>query len=154
MTRINIVPTKLLTDQHLVAEYREITMVAASLRRSLRITDELSIPHRYCLGKGHISFFYDKGQYLNIRYDLLVNEMLKRGMNPNADRTFPLSAFPLHLRGDWRPDIHDVVVIQSRISEKIAQKPHWYRYKGASLITGSRAATAYRVLWQQFLLEL
>ena len=35
MTRINIVEPSELTDQHLIAEYREIFMVAGSLRRTL-----------------------------------------------------------------------------------------------------------------------
>ncbi len=36
MTRINIIPVKELYDQHLIAEYREITMVPAALNRTLR----------------------------------------------------------------------------------------------------------------------
>ena len=36
MTRINLVPPEELSDQHLVAEYREIFMVGSSLQRSLR----------------------------------------------------------------------------------------------------------------------
>ena len=35
MTRINVIPVDQLTDQHLVAEYREMLMVPASLKRSL-----------------------------------------------------------------------------------------------------------------------
>ena len=35
MTRINIIPVEELMDQHLIAEYREITMVPASLARTL-----------------------------------------------------------------------------------------------------------------------
>ena len=36
MTRINIVPVDELMDQHLIAEYREITMVPAALNRTLK----------------------------------------------------------------------------------------------------------------------
>ena len=36
MTRINIVPTKELADQHLVAEYRELFMVGSALARTLK----------------------------------------------------------------------------------------------------------------------
>ena len=35
MTTINIIPVSELTDQHLIAEYREITMVPAALTRTL-----------------------------------------------------------------------------------------------------------------------
>ena len=36
MTRINIVPTSELADQHLVAEYRELFMVGSALQRTLK----------------------------------------------------------------------------------------------------------------------
>ena len=42
MTRINLVPPSELTDQHLIAEYREIFMVAGSLRRTLLSKDAIS----------------------------------------------------------------------------------------------------------------
>ena len=35
MTRINIIPPRELYDQHLIAEYREMLMVPASLKRTL-----------------------------------------------------------------------------------------------------------------------
>ena len=36
MTRINIIPTTELADQHLVAEYRELFMVGSALQRTLK----------------------------------------------------------------------------------------------------------------------
>ena len=36
MTRINIIGVSQLSDQHLIAEYREITMVPAALMRTLK----------------------------------------------------------------------------------------------------------------------
>ena len=68
MTRINIVPVKELMDQHLIAEYREITMVPASLSRTLaskKGLDYSKIPKNYTLNRGHVYFFYDKGLYLS-----------------------------------------------------------------------------------------
>lgn len=69
MTRINAgVHPNTLHRLHLIAEYRELPMVAASLRRSLRTktTDEIlkSIPEKFTLGRGHVLFFYDKMRYL------------------------------------------------------------------------------------------
>ena len=60
MTRINIIPASELHDQHLIAEYREITMVPAALRRTLNSKkglDESKIPSTYTLNKGHVYFF-------------------------------------------------------------------------------------------------
>ena len=81
MTRINLVPPIELTDQHLIAEYREIFMVAGSLRRTLLSKngyDESKVSKKYTLNKGHVYFFYNKGKYLHKRYlDLIINESSK-----------------------------------------------------------------------------
>ena len=71
MTRINIIPVQELFDQHLIAEYREITMVPAALNRTLKSKGGLDlskISSNYTLNKGHVYFFYDKGKYLYKRY--------------------------------------------------------------------------------------
>ena len=91
MTRINLVPPEELSDQHLVAEYREIFMVGSSLQRSLRSQLEKtknSIPKKFTLNKGHVKFFYNKGKYLSERYDELIKEMKRRDMSPDPLRTF------------------------------------------------------------------
>ena len=78
MTRINIVPVKELMDQHLIAEYREITMVPGSLNRTLtskKGLDYKKIADEFTLNSGHVYFFYDKGKYLHDRYDLIINEI-------------------------------------------------------------------------------
>ena len=129
MTRINIVEPKELTDQHLVAEYREIFMVGSALQRSLKSKswDVNSIPKRYTLNKGHVKFFYDKGEYLFKRYDDIRGEMLSRGMNPDPTRVFKTHQWPKSLYKDWTPEKSDYKIIRKRIQERIAQKPDWYR---------------------------
>ena len=57
MTRINIVPVEELMDQHLIAEYREITMVPAALNRTLKSKkglDRNKISKTYTLNTGHV----------------------------------------------------------------------------------------------------
>ena len=131
MTRINIIDPNELTDQHLIAEYREITMVPGSLNRTLKSKIgymESKVPKRYTLNSGHVYFFYNKGKYLHKRYDELINEMKKRGFNPNSNRLFPVDIFKdNNLYNDWMPDVEDYKVIRQRIAEKIAMKPKWYR---------------------------
>lgn len=136
MTRINLVKPRELTDQHLVAEYREIVMVPAALRRSLRnkYGFDTTLPTTYVLGTGHVRFFYDKGLYLFQRYQSLVKEMRFRGMNPDPTRRFPLHAFPSGYRNNYIPDDNALLLIRTRIMSRIAQKPYWYRYFGKTLI--------------------
>ncbi len=87
MTRINIVNPDELTDQHLVAEYREIFMVGSSLQRSLKSKNWektlANIPKKYTLNKGHVTFFYDKGKYLCKRYDSLIEDMKNSSRRPD-----------------------------------------------------------------------
>tara|TARA_Y100001970_G_scaffold175423_1_gene213962 strand:- start:483 stop:884 length:402 start_codon:yes stop_codon:yes gene_type:complete len=132
MTRINLVNPKELTDQHLVAEYREIFMVGSSLQRSMKSKSWNktinNIPKEFTLNKGHVTFFYNKGKYLDLRYTKLVNEMKRRGMKPDPKRKFKKSQWPKYLYNDWKPNAKDLQIIRKRINEKINLKPDWYRY--------------------------
>ena len=132
MTRINLVDPSELSDQHLVAEYREIFMVGSSLQRSLKSKNWektlANIPVKYTLNKGHVTFFYNKGKYLHKRYKLLIKEMKNRGMNPDSERKFKTEQWPDELFNDWKPEPDDYKVIRARIKEKIEMKPDWYRF--------------------------
>ena len=131
MTRINIVPPSELTDQHLVAEYREIFMVGPALQRSLKSKNGVqNIPKKFTLNTGHVKFFYDKGEYLRKRYGSLISEMKNRNMNPDPNRTFPIEHFPKRYRNDWKASTDDFKIIRERISLRISQKPGWYRKYG------------------------
>lgn len=131
MTRINLVPVTELTDQHLMAEYREMPMVPSALRRSLRTRSKTSIldgiPRQFTLGKGHVTFFYDKLSYLNKRYDEVRNELLRRGFNLDDSRTFGAADFSPEFYNDYQPTSDALNIIRHRIAEKINMKPHWYR---------------------------
>ena len=132
MTRINLVLPSELSDQHLVAEYREIFMVGSSLQRSLKSKNWektlANIPKKYTLNKGHVTFFYNKGKYLYKQYELLIEEMKNRGMNPDSERKFKTEQWPDELFNDWEPEPDDYKVIRARIKEKIEMKPDWYRF--------------------------
>ena len=131
MTRINIIEPSELTDQHLIAEYREIFMVAGSLNRTLNSKDgyqEIRVPKEYTLNTGHVYFFYNKGKYLHNRYNELILEMERRGFSPSNDRPFPFSIFSDNgLYNDWVPKVEDYKIIRQRIEERINMKPDWYR---------------------------
>jgi len=132
MTRINLIPPTQLTDQHLIAEYREITMVPAALKRTIDSKAGLSldkIPKVFTLNKGHVTFFYNKGKYLFLRYQLLIKEMIARGFHPDKNRKFPKKIFiEYNLFNNWEPLSIDLKIIRKRIAEKIKKKPNWYRH--------------------------
>lgn len=132
MTRINIVPTSELADQHLVAEYRELFMVGSALARTLKSPNKdkslSTIPETFTLNTGHVKFFYDKGLYLHKRYQELVDEMRRRGMNPDPKRTFKREQWPDELYNDWDPSDHELAIVRERIQQRIDEKPDWYRW--------------------------
>ena len=131
MTRINLVDPSELTDQHLIAEYREITMVPGSLKRTLVSKSgyqESKVPKQFTLNSGHVYFFYNKGKYLHNRYHELIDEMKRRGFNPDPNRKFPSDIFKNNnLYNDWMPTIEDQKLIRERIKKRIDAKPDWYR---------------------------
>ena len=132
MTRINLVHPKELSNQHLIAEYREIFMVGPALQRSMKSKNwnktRQDIPSEFTLNAGHVKFFYNKGKYLNKRYQLIVKEMKRRGMNPDSNRKFKKDHFPSKFYNDWSPTLKDLEIIRKRINEKIELKPGWYKW--------------------------
>lgn len=137
MTRVNIIPPSALTDQHLIAEARELNLLAASFKRSANSKHGIQlkrIPKQYTLNKGHVLFFYDKGLYIKKRFDELVLEMEKRKFvkavpfknewnNPKFNKLY----------NDWTPTQGDYRVVIERIKIRINQKPTFYRYKGVKI---------------------
>jgi deoxyribonuclease (pyrimidine dimer) len=141
MTRVNLVPAEELTDQHLFAEFRELKMIPKSLARSIRARGlegvVKMIPAAFTLGKGHVSFFYDKGAYLGDRYERLRIELSRRGVNfDRSSRLDPDGVYSEHhatLAGFWTPPPEALVLIRERIASRIAMKPAWYRMRGKPL---------------------
>ena len=80
------------------------------------------------MNQGHVYFFYNKGKYLDKRYNQIVKEMLNRGFSPDLKRKFPKNIFIENdLYKDWMPNPEDLKIIRERIKNKINQKPNWYR---------------------------
>lgn len=140
MTRINVLTPRALTDQHLIAEYRELPMVAASLKRSLKTGRPLLIPKAYIFGKGHVSFFYNKGGFLCNRYWDLVAEMEERGFKPKyMERRVDFNVFiDNDLYGDYHPNDDALALNLQRIMLKVFKRPNWYKYYGKPYVTSDR----------------
>lgn len=131
MTRVNAdLDPRTLKRLHLLAELREITMVPAALRRSLRTIEpndiKKNIPKKFVLSTGHVRFFYDKLTFLINRFFKLIEEMERRGFNPDHDRIIAFAGFDDMWYNDWIPTDEDNKLIIARINERIAQKPHLY----------------------------
>jgi deoxyribonuclease (pyrimidine dimer) len=129
MTRINLVDPQTLTDQHLIAEYRELPRVFTLALKAYG--KPVKIPANYVLGTGHVKFFYNKLQFLHKRQLSLISECKRRGFNINHEKIDIL--FPESWYNDFIPSEQDIKLSQSRLDEKIAMKPLWYKFNGKSL---------------------
>ncbi len=126
--RINCIPVEHLTDQHLRAEWVEMLMLPAFMKRSLKAKGRLEIDESidYKLNTGHARFFYNKLKYVENRYKEIESEMKRRYFkaNPSLD----LSMFPKELFNDWTPTKKDIIVNTNRILTRIKEKPQWYTF--------------------------
>ena len=130
MTRINIVPPSELTDQHLMAEYDELPRVGSFLRKSLKKGIRfvrLMIPNMYGYGKGHVSFFYNKGLYLKKRYNDIIKEIHKRKIANVPKEDYPVELFfPEEFINDYKPTEQELEINRKRIQDRINSNPNWY----------------------------
>jgi len=125
MTRINLVPVMELSDQHLLAEYRELPRMSGFASKTVQKIE--NIPENYKLNKGHMTFFLDKATYLEKRHVDIVNELKRRGFNLTIDEPFLMNRrFPQI--DDWKPSYPEIQVSRQRIQEKLDLKPDFYRW--------------------------
>lgn len=88
MTRINVVPVEILSNAHLMAEYKEITRPFNKVAKRIakgQTPSDVKISPIYLLNGGHETFFFDKLGYLHNRYNELYEELKERGYNLNED---------------------------------------------------------------------
>ena len=138
MARVNSgISPKYLSDQHLIAESVEITMITGALRKDdYKIKGQ--VPDKYCLGTGHINFFKPKIIYLRNRLDEINYEMKRRGFNPGT--FISLKEFALinpELCNHWKPSLKDSNLVRDRIIERLKEpkkaKPGFHKYYGKSI---------------------
>ena len=131
MTRVNsgVEPSEL-HRLHLIAEYREIPMVPASIKRSLRTRTVQAVlkdvPAQFTLNRGHVTFFANKIVYLRRRYERVKSEMIRRGYNLDETRNPGFDGLPDECYGDWDETEVARRIVLERIALRKAEKPHLY----------------------------
>lgn len=127
MTRINLIPVSELSDQHLLAEYRELPRVIK--QEHIYIGDS---PDKYTLGKGHIKWAVTHGTFCMYRYYLICEEMKYRGFTvnyPHEDLEKLADEKQIYMYSKpYTPTPEDIELSRNRIIEKLKQKPDWYRW--------------------------
>ena len=117
MTRINVgIPPAELTNQHLIAEHREIKRIPNCIAKGKYNMN--GIPDKFKLGTGHVKFFYNKLLHLKKRYIRLYEECVKRGFNVQ-NYIGAWDNIPKELMNDYKPTLIDRAIVQERINEKL-----------------------------------
>jgi len=133
MTRINacIAPLKL-ENSHLLGEYHEILrVIPLAIKRNNSNKGFDDIKDVFCLGSGHVIFFYDKLQYIHKRFDALRIELIRRGFNPTG--TFDMSviedANALNLYNDWTASPTDNQLVIDRLLLRLPKNAKYLKTK-------------------------
>ncbi len=120
MTRINLIPPEELCDQHLLAEFRELTRIPnAVIRGKFSLLNQ---PADYKLGEGHVRFFYDKLEFLSARYCKLYSQCLLRGFNVTSIWPKESLALPSELWKNYTPTPEALALNRARIAERMPAK--------------------------------
>lgn len=128
MTRINVVPVDTLTNQHALAEYKEITRVFGYVRKAqerginkFNFHKKYDVHADYTLGTGHVLFFYNRLQFCLDRYHTLQVELTKRGytLKPVSDSDL-LSGIRSEWLGNYAPTENALKINAERISKRLS----------------------------------
>lgn len=127
MTRINLVDPTVLTDKHLMAEYRELPRIFTAV---LKLQEQhcynfetIGIPSEYVLGKGHVKFFYNKIGWLLKRYESIFNELVfHRGFNLDKDMFVSIKKEAMSLRRifftEYTPTPQEIYLNMARLCKR------------------------------------
>lgn len=131
MTRINLIPASKLTDQHLVAEKKEINQLAGQLLKSLKSPNFAynKLPKQFTLGTGHVRFFYRYGAFMRKRYREVYDQCVHRKFDVEDNFNDVWATLPSHYNLDYTPTKDDLDISVERIISKIKAKPNYYRLR-------------------------
>ena len=127
MTRINVVPPAELTDQHLLAEIRELPRIFTLARKRLEKHGKLDlgdIPNEYCLGAGHVKFFFLHLGWLHGRYSDLFFESARRDFDCKYISELWHGTYNDEMR-DYVPTHKALILNRNRLRERINAKPYF-----------------------------
>lgn len=129
MTRINsAIKVCLLTDEHLLAEHREIKRLPFVYKKRLEAKKHFSdVPIEFTLGKGHVLFFINKSTFTLNRYIEIYDECLKRGFEVEDYRSNWI-VYKEH--NDYIVTKKEYTILVDRIEDRLlnTKKDFWHYY--------------------------
>lgn len=126
MTRVNTLHVHLLTNNQLLAEYREIPRIINKVSKGKLYS---KIPDSYRMNTGHESFFGDKLAYIHFRHQDILNELAyRKSLSPEIFKSDYIIDTSIAYRqcqvlfkelcNDYKPSIEDVCINLDRLVER------------------------------------
>lgn len=131
MTRINsAIHVRCLTDEHLLAEHREIKRLPFCLREAIRTGSIKHIPEKFVLGKGHVKFFLNKMRFCRQRYRSIYAECRMRNFRVEDYEENFVYGVPDKYQGNHTPTSEERQLLIDRITDRImdSRKQTWHYY--------------------------
>jgi len=131
MTRINsAIHVRCLTDEHLVAEHREIKRLPFCLYEAIRTGSVKQIPNKFVLGNGHVKFFLNKMLFCRLRYRSIYVECHLRHFNVKDYEENFVYGVPDEYQGYYTPTDDERRMLIERITDRImhSNKKTWHYY--------------------------
>lgn len=141
MTRINsAMPPAKLTDQHLLAELRELPRIFTLVKKRIDQRKKFNdIPEEFTLNTGHVKFFYNKLDFLHNRHMMLRAEYSKRFL-----KNYPIKVSEyikgyeekitrLYLYQEYRSTEKERLLLEERISKRILESKQIPKYYGEDI---------------------
>jgi deoxyribonuclease (pyrimidine dimer) len=129
MTRINsAIKVKLLTDEHLLAEHRELPRICSVYKKRIESNKGFyDVPKNFTLGTGHVLFFVNKGTFTLDRYIDIRDECIRRGFQVEDYRK---NWLVYNVFNDYTPTDTEHQLLVERITERLknTKKPYWHYY--------------------------
>ena len=141
MTRINCaIPVEYLTDEHLLAEHREIARLPWNVSEAIRSGSiKTKVPSKFTLNSGHVLFFVNKNKFTLNRYKEIREECKRRGFNVADCESNWNTNECIQYMGDYTPTQEDKDILIERIELRIKESPKKYWHYNSKRITKEEA---------------
>lgn len=130
MTRINTIDPSDLTNEWLLAEWRELPRIVNELENHPNRYKPKDTPAQFTLNTGHVKFFRNKLLFLAKRHRLLKRELRKRNIKHDKKIRVELHYLRDDLKmfccNDWTPTTKDHDLLIERLQERfdLRKKPY------------------------------
>lgn len=134
MSRINLgIEPWRLTNEHLLAEHREIKRVCDVYHKIYEAKRFVKVPKNFCLGTGHVMYFIYKPETTFFRYRELHKECLKRNFAiSDYAKNWDVYDRILDIKNVVEATPEGIKALQKRIKERLlnSTKIYWHYTKG------------------------